>query len=389
MRSTTDNVVPLGDRWRTHMTRGLRALEQGDHEGAQTHFAEAYRLAPERAETCAALGREHLRRGQIEEAEPLLRKACSRDPELLSGVAALARLLGLGRGKLGEAHALLDEAMVRHAEEPALLLVKGELYLEGDRIPEARAVFERALDLGGDAEAAKAGLARTCNAEGITLSEGGHDEQALFWFKRAADLDGAWAGPHVNLGVVFARLGKAVRAREQYDRAIDLDPSNPVAFFNLGNLCRVQSDSAEAVRAYQRVLDLAPDYPHVRGALADALGELGEFERAIELFRQELERDPQSLSCWGNLGLAYACEGEDEKAEQCLRRALELNPNYFNACCNLAGLLVRQDRPGEAVDLLQRALAIDADRARTWFSRDERFAEFRDRPEFAFLREPS
>src|SRR5262245_26982798 len=130
MRSTPDNVVPLSDRWRTHMTRGLRALEQGDHDGAREHFTEAHRLAPERPETCAALGREHLRRGQVDEAEPLLRKAWAGDPDLLSAVAALSRLVGLGRGKLGEAHALLDEALARHPDEPALLLVKGELYLE-------------------------------------------------------------------------------------------------------------------------------------------------------------------------------------------------------------------------------------------------------------------
>jgi tetratricopeptide (TPR) repeat protein len=385
MRSTTDNVVPLGQRWRTHMTRGLRALEQGDHEGAREHFAEAHRLAPERAETCAALGREHLRRGQIEEAEPLLRKACEADPDLLSAVAALSRLVGLGRGKLGEAHALLDAALSRHADEPALLMVKGELYLEGDRIPEARAVFERALELGGDVEAAKAGLARTCNAEGITLSEGGNDEQALFWFKRAADLDGAWAGPHVNLGVVFARLGKGARAREEYDRAIDLDPSNPVAFFNLGNLCRVEGENDAAVRAYTRVIELAPEYPHVRGAMADALGELGDFERAIELFREELVRDPDSLSCWGNLGLAYACKGEEARAEECLRRALEIDPDYFNACCNLAALVATQGRHSEAEELLQRAHRLDPERARLWFRRDEKFAAWRGDPRFAFL----
>src|SRR5439155_4505872 len=194
-------------------------------------------------------------------------RARTLDPELVSAAAALARLIGLGRGQLADAHTLLDEVMGHRRDEPTLLMVRGELYLESDRIAEARAVFERALALGGDAEAARAGLARTCDAEGITLSEDGQDEAAVFWFKRAADLDGAWAGPHVNLGVVFARLGKPTRAREEYDRAIDLDPSNPVAFFNLGNLCRVQGDSAEAVRAYQRVLDLAPDYPHVRGAL--------------------------------------------------------------------------------------------------------------------------
>src|SRR5438270_13970273 len=121
MRSTIDNMVPLGDRWRTHMTRGLRSLEQGDHGGAHEHFSRAHRLAPDRAETCAALGREELRRGHIDQAEPLLRKACKADPELLSAIAALSRLLGLGRAKLGEAHALLDGALTLHTDEPALL----------------------------------------------------------------------------------------------------------------------------------------------------------------------------------------------------------------------------------------------------------------------------
>jgi tetratricopeptide (TPR) repeat protein len=385
MRPSPDNVVALGERWRVHLSRGVRALEGGHHDDAQVHFAEAYRLAPDRPETCAALGREYLRRGQVELAEPLLRRAWNKDRDLLSAVAALARLLGLGRGKLGEAHTLLDEALARHRDEPALLLVKGELFLEADRIPEARVVFERALERGGDTEAARAGLARTCNAEGISLSEGGNDEQALFWFKRAADLDGNWAGPHVNLGVVFARLGKSSRAREEYERAIRLDPGNPVAFFNLGNLCRVSGDNQAAVHAYERVLELAPEYPHVRGAMADALGELGEFDRAIELFRQELERDPMSLSCWGNLGLAYACQGDDQRSEDCLRRALDLDPRYFNACCNLAALLVRQERRDEAAELLHRAYDIDAQRARMWFARDDKFEPWREDPLFSFL----
>ncbi|HJZ84919.1 MAG TPA: tetratricopeptide repeat protein [Polyangia bacterium] len=385
MPSSTGNVLVMAERWRVHLSRGVRALESGDYDQAQVQFAQAHRMAPDRAETCAALGREYLRRGRIDQAEPLLRGARAKDPDLLSAVAALARLLGLGRGRLGEAQALIDDALLRHQSEPTLLMVKGELLLEADRIPEARAVFERALEAGGDPEVARAGLARTCNAEGISLSEDGQDEAAVFWFKRAADLDAAWAGPHVNLGVVFARLGRPGRAREEYERAIGIDPLNPVVFFNLGNLCRVQGDNEQAARAYQRVLELAPDYPHVRGALADSLGELGQFERAIELFRLELERNPHSLNCWGNLGLAYACQGEEQKAEQCLRRALELDPNYFNACCNLAGLLVRQDRLAEAAELLRRAVAIDSGRAKNWFARDERFAPWRDHPQFGFL----
>jgi Flp pilus assembly protein TadD len=385
MRLSTDNVVAIGERWRIHLERGVRSLETGDSEGAHTHFAEAHRLAPDRAETCAALGREYLRRGKLDKAEPLLRQAWEADPELLSAVAALSRLVGLGRGRLDEAHAMLDEALGRRPDVPALLIVRGELFLEADRIPEARTAFERSLAVGGDPVTAKAGLARTFNAEGISLSESGQDEMALFWFKRATDLDAQWAGPHVNLGVVFARLGRPARARAAYQRAIELDGTNPVVFFNLGNLCRMQADSEGAIKAYERVLELAPEYPYVRGALGDALGEIGEFPRAITLFRQELERDPNNLTCWGNLGLAYACEGEDGQAEACLRRSLEIDPRYFNGCCNLAAVLVRQGKTIEAADLLRRARDIDAKRARIWFTRDERFEPWQDHPRFEFL----
>src|SRR5262249_9152614 len=120
MRPPPDNLVALGERWRTVLARGVRSLESGDHEAAQTHFAEAFRLAPERAETCAALGREHLRRGHLDQAEPLLRRAHAQAPELLSAAAALARLVGLGRGKLGEAQGILEQSLLQNPEEPAL-----------------------------------------------------------------------------------------------------------------------------------------------------------------------------------------------------------------------------------------------------------------------------
>jgi tetratricopeptide (TPR) repeat protein len=389
MRPPGGDVVAIGERWKVHLSRGLRSLELGDHDAARSAFVEAHRLAPDRAETCAALGREHLRRGQMDQAEPLLRRAYNLDRSMLAAGTALARLIGIGRGRLGEAHELVDEALAAHPAEPTLLIVKGELYLEADRIPEARTTFEEALAAGADAVTARAGIARTYNAEGITLSEGGQDEAALFWFKRATDLDAAWAGPHVNLGVVFARLGRRVRAQESYERAIALDPHNPVAYFNLGNLCRMQGDNPAAVRAYERVLEIAPEYPYVRGALGDALGETGEFDRAIELFRQELERDPLNLSCWGNLGLAYSCLGDDHRAEECLRRALDLDPAYFNGCCNLAALLARQGKSGEAAQLLRRACDVDKERAAMWFSRDERFAPWRGHPRFAFLEQPT
>jgi tetratricopeptide (TPR) repeat protein len=364
------DVVQLGQRWQAHLRKGVRSLEAGQHERAARHFAAAYKLAPERPEVCLALGREYLRRGQLGQAEPLLRRAWERGPTASAG-AALARLLGVGKGELKPARAVLAEALRRHPDHPLLLVVKGELELEGERFEAARDAFERARDLGADPASVRAGLARTFNAEGIACGDESADHRAIFAFKRACDLDPTWSGPHVNLGVAFTRLGRRRRARLCYERAIAIEPDNPVAFFNLANLLRDTGDPAGAVECYERVLDLAPEYPGLRAALAGTLADQGRYPRAIELYRAALDDDAESASLWGDLGLALIAHGDEDEGERCLRRSIDLDPKSFCACCNLAALLVCQNRQAEAARYAARAKAIDPERARQWFRTEE------------------
>jgi Flp pilus assembly protein TadD len=363
-------VVPLGQRWQVHLRRGARSLEAGQHERAARHFAAAYKLAPERPECCLALGREYLRRGQLGQAEPLLRRAWERGPSALAG-AALARLLGVGKGESQPARAVLAEALRRHPDHPLLLVVQGELELEDDRFEAARAAFEHARALGADPTAVRAGLARTYNAEGIACGDEAADDRAIFAFKRACDLDPTWSGPHVNLGVAFTRLGRRRRARTCYERAIAIEPENPVAFFNLANLLRDSGDLDGAVECYERVLDLSPEYPGVRAALAGTLADQGRYPRAIDLYREALDGEEETASLWDDLGLALIASGDEDEGERCLRRAIELDPASFCACCNLAALLVCQGRQAEAARYAAKAKAIDPERAKQWFRTEE------------------
>jgi tetratricopeptide (TPR) repeat protein len=362
------DVLDLGQRWRVHLRRGVRSLEAGHHDRAARHFAAAYKLAPERPEVCLALGREYLRRGQLGQAEPLLRRAWEGGPTLAAAAAALVRLLGVGKGESKAARLVLEEALRRHPDHPLLLVVRGELDLEDEQFEVARASFERARGCGADPASVRAGLARTYNAEGIACGDEAADDQAIFAFKRACDLDPSWSGPHVNLGVAFTRLGRRRRARTCYERAIAIEPDNPVAFFNLGNLLRDTGDLSGAVECYERVLDLSPEYPGVRVALAGTLADQGRYPRAIELYREALDGEAETASLWGDLGLALIAHGDEDEGERCLRRAIELDPDSFCACCNLAALLVCQGRTAEAARYAARAKAIDPERARQWFA---------------------
>jgi Flp pilus assembly protein TadD len=378
-------IVPFDRRWQHFLGRGLRSLRAGNHAAAVDHFERALQIAPDEPTVQLALGRELMRQGRFHEAEPLLRDAWQAMPASETAVAALARLLGLHLHRREEAFQLLEQALDSFPDSAPLHMVQGELLLEDGAFADARTAFTQALDEPMAAEAARVGLARTFNAEGIALSERGALDAAVFAFKRAADLEPEWAGPHVNLGVVFGRMNRPSKAAEAYIAALERDPENPVACFNLGTVQHKRGKHQEAVRAFEELLQLAPDYPHVRSTLANVLGELKEFDRAIALLLEELEIEPDCASCWSSLGLAYVCTGNVERGEQCLRRALQLDPGYFNAIHNLASLYVTQKRYEEAETILRRAFDLDPRRTTRLLATDNRLRSVRNMDRFRFL----
>jgi Flp pilus assembly protein TadD len=312
-------------------------------------------MAPEEPEPALALGREEWKRGRLVEAESLLRLAWNgRRGWALAG-AALTRVL-IERGVGREARAVLGEAMALDRRSAALLLVLGELELSEDRTDEANEAFENARLAGAPARAVDAGLARAENARGVALSTSGRATEAVFAFKRAADLDARWAPPHVNLGALFQQLDRRRSAREHYRKALELDPRNGIAHFNLGLLSRSEGDLAGAQRAFASALRADPPHQHARRELALVYAERGDHARAVGLLEEELRvtRRPDA-SVYANLGLAYAKKGERESAEAALRQALTLDRRHSHALTNLAALCASDGRYVEAASLLRRA----------------------------------
>jgi len=112
------------------------------------------------------------------------------------------------------------------------------------------------------------------------------------------------AGPWLNLGIVYTRLGEPEAAEAAFRRSIENNPANPVAYNQLGIFYR-RTDRLEAAReTYGAALGVAPDDPDTHwnlGVLHDVY--LPDTQLALfhfERYQQLTGSDDPQLAAWIN-----------------------------------------------------------------------------------------
>jgi len=137
----------------------------------------------------------------------------------------------------------------------------------------------------------------------------GEQRHAMRMFRRALQLQPAYAYAHTLCGHEAAAAGDAGAAGAAYRAALRVDRRQYAAWFGLGQLAARRRQHAEATQ-YLR--------------------------RAVELH-------PLSSVLWAQLGAAAAAAGDPQRAMQWLQRALELNADNTMARFKRATLLLRAD----------------------------------------------
>jgi tetratricopeptide (TPR) repeat protein len=134
-----------------------------------------------------------------------------------------------------------------------------ELYLEGCRLDEDAATYDRA-------EAA---------------------------YERSIALDPALSNALTNLGNLCYRRGQVERAEQYYQRALAVDVDQPEAHYNLGFLHLERSEPAEAARYFREALSRDPSFADAHFNLAMACEELAEATQAREHWSAYLALEPE------------------------------------------------------------------------------------------------
>ena len=275
------------------------------------------------------------------EAEMAYRRAIQGAP------GSLPAHLGLARSRAASGFA---------SEAVADLLTLTRRWMEADRLEEATALADQAVDLApvdGDAHALL----------GRLLARQRRYLRAEMVLARATELNVDDPEVWVRYGAVLWENGRLSEAEAALGRAVSLSGRGLAATYQLGRLLLWQSRFDDAVPLLLRGAELAPDAADVRLDLARAFDGAGRSAEAVDAFRRAAELAPEHSELRYGLAMALHRNGDAEAAQSELETYRELY-EAEQAATRRGGLsdarlargaeLVRVGRTEEAVDHLRR-----------------------------------
>jgi tetratricopeptide (TPR) repeat protein len=209
----------------------------------------------------------------------------------------------------------------------------GNLYLELDRLEEARTSFALALQREPNNAAAHYGLGQVALSRRNYAEAVAHLESALALVPEANRI-------HYPLALAYRGLGNTERAKAH------LAQQGTVGVRVVDPLLDRLTELVQSTRVHM-----------VRGKLAL---EAKRYDEAAAEFRKAIESEPENVSAYINLGGVLLQLGDTEHAAQQFETALQLDSHNLNAHFNLSVLLAKDNQHKQAIEHLNAVLSINA-----------------------------
>jgi tetratricopeptide (TPR) repeat protein len=315
-----------------HYVLGLAQAAARQYDEADRSFAEVLRLNPRAAAAELQRSRLRLARGDAAGAvDAAARAAETADGGPEAGLQ-LARSLRAA-GRLDQARRQIAALEARYGGDAAVRLEAGWIALAAKDRRAARAAFERASGIAGDAARAA---------------------QDRDWVIRSA-LEGLIA--------IDVAEGRVTDARARVTRALADTPDDPALLLLSGRVAVVAGALDDAERTLRRAIERAPDALEAYLTLAELYRERGRVDAARAEYERAASRRPDAAAPARTLlGLLEQSEGREGDAERQYRAALASDPKAGVAANNLAWMYAEQGKLDEALPLAEVA-ARELDRA--------------------------
>jgi tetratricopeptide (TPR) repeat protein len=237
-----------------------------------------------------------------------------------------------------------------------LLVNRGNLFLELNRLDDATAAFGKALTLDKNNAAALYGLGQ------VALSLRNYTDAARYFEQTLAQVPGA-NRVHYSLAMAYRGLGNAEKAKAELAQqgTVGVRVSDPLfdglqdlitgerVYLSRGKVAFEAKRYVEAVSEFRKAVAAKPNSVTARINLGAALTETGDAKGAVEQFEEALRIDPSKANAHYNLAVILAGQNNHEQAIPHLRSALSTEPNDVNARFLLAQQLKQSGNLDEAL----------------------------------------
>ena len=234
----------------------------------------------------------------------------------------------------------------------------GNIYLELNRLDEAKTSFSAALELDKNNAAAHYGLGQ------VALSSRSYAEAIRQFEATLAQVPSA-NRVHYSLAMAYRGVGdlEKVKAHLAQQGSVGVRVADPLVdgLQNLiegerlplarGKLAFEAKRYAEAAEEFRKAVAAKPDSVIARINLGVTLSQLGDVQGAAEQFEEAIRIDPGRVNAHYNLAILLAGQGKHEQAIAHLQSALAVDPNDSSVGLLLGSELVKLGRCSEASEL--------------------------------------
>jgi tetratricopeptide (TPR) repeat protein len=274
--------------------------------------------------------------------------------------------------KLDQQEGRFDDAIRRYqiarslrSDYVAVPVNIGNIFLELNRLEEARASFKEALEIEKSNPAAHYGLGQ------VALSTRNYSEAIQHFQQTLAGVPSA-NRVHYSLAMAYRGLGEVekVKAHLAQQGSVGVRVSDPLVddLQNLieservhlarGKLAFEARRYAEAAVEFRKAVAANPTNAAARINLGATLSQLGDAQGAAHEFEEAIRIEPGRVNAHYNLAILLAGQNSHEKAIAHLQSALAIEPNDSSVQFLLGSELVKVGRCREAIELQRRLIVV-------------------------------
>ena len=327
----------------TVYAQALLDYSQGKHTQARDSLQKVLKAAPEHMPSVLLAGAVELNLGGLEQAEMNLRKYLQSNPDSLYARKLLAQTL-LKNAQPREAVDVLAPTLEKNADDPQLLALAGQSYMQARDFGKAEGYLQKAAALAPDVAVVRTSL-------GMARLSQGQNDNAIAELQRATELDPKSPAALIALIQAEAELKNYDKALATAARLEKLQPDNPQTYNLKAAVLMAKGDRAAARTAWEKAVSLQPTFfPGVTALVRLDLAEKN-MPAAKKRFEAVLAADSKNFGALGGLAELAMMENKPEEATRLLEKAQAENADSIMAVIKLGSHYLATKQADKALKL--------------------------------------